>query len=345
MKGKREGCPSFVNSRGMALLITIMVISLLIAATVQFARSIRDDFFASETLIDGEQLQVASLSGINIGSFLLESSGQGEENTFDTLLDPWAKLTVDSFPGLFNRGKLDLKISDLSGRLQVNSLVPVKNGEKTLVSDKIASENKEILKRLLLSGTFDIRDEEQAQRIIDSLVDWLDADNRESDFGAESTYYQTLSPPYECRNGPIPVIEELLLVRGITPKLLFGEKKRPGLAAYLTVYGQDGKININTAPLELLKALAPQLTEDLAAQMDDYRRAEENRDKLSKPDWYKNIDGWPSDIVLPGDVLVTKSSYFQLDSEGVFHDQHRRVTAVVERDKKNGVSVIYQRVE
>ena len=40
--------------------------------------------------------------------------------------------------------------------------------------------------------------------------------------GAESDYYGSLSPPYAPRNGPPVTIEELLLVRGVTPQLLFG---------------------------------------------------------------------------------------------------------------------------
>lgn len=343
MKAAKGNQWPLAGNRGMALLVTILVVSLLTAVTVQFARTIRDDFFASENLIDGEQLRVAAFSGVNVGSYLLQADGR--DKTFDTLQDPWASLDADSFKGLFNRGTLQLTITDLSGRLQVNSLVPSKDNGKVLVSEKIASENREILKRLLLSGTFDIKDEEQAQRLVDALVDWLDPDDRESDFGAESSYYQTLDPPYGCRNGPIPVIEELLLVRGFTPKLLFGDSKRPGLAEYLTVYGRDGKININTAPIQVLRALSPQMTEDLALEMNDYRRDKQNVENLAQPGWYQKMVAWPGDVTLPRDIMVTRSSYFKLDSQGVFHDQRRRVTAVVERDKKNEVTVIYRRVE
>jgi DNA uptake protein ComE-like DNA-binding protein len=40
---------------------------------------------------------------------------------------------------------------------------------------------------------------------------------------AEKDYYMTLQPPYSPRNGPFPTIREMLMVRGVTPDLLFGK--------------------------------------------------------------------------------------------------------------------------
>src|SRR5262249_10318162 len=54
--------------------------------------------------------------------------------------------------------------------------------------------------------------------IADSIVDWLDADDNSRPNGAEDSYYQTLNPSYRCKNGPLDSIEELLLVKGVTPQ-------------------------------------------------------------------------------------------------------------------------------
>lgn len=57
----------------------------------------------------------------------------------------------------------------------------------------------------------------------DAILDWMDADEDPRDFGAEfGDYYSTLQPAYEPRNGPIQTVEELLLVRGVFPEMLFG---------------------------------------------------------------------------------------------------------------------------
>jgi type II secretory pathway component PulK len=58
--------------------------------------------------------------------------------------------------------------------------------------------------------------------IADAILDWLDDDHETRLLGAEREYYSSLNPPYEPRNGPIGSIEELLLVRDVTPALLFG---------------------------------------------------------------------------------------------------------------------------
>ncbi|HEX6960447.1 MAG TPA: hypothetical protein VF175_01160 [Lacipirellula sp.] len=58
--------------------------------------------------------------------------------------------------------------------------------------------------------------------IADAILDWLDADEAPRTNGAEFEVYQQLVPPYEPRNGPIADLDELLLVRGITPELLYG---------------------------------------------------------------------------------------------------------------------------
>lgn len=63
------------------------------------------------------------------------------------------------------------------------------------------------------------------ERIVDAIIDWRDADNKPSgDAGdTEGEYYRNLDRPYRVKNGPFDTVEELLLVKGVTAKLLFGE--------------------------------------------------------------------------------------------------------------------------
>jgi hypothetical protein len=59
--------------------------------------------------------------------------------------------------------------------------------------------------------------------IADAILDWMDEDDDERALGAERHYYQSLSIPYEPRNGPMRSIAELELVAGIWPEHLRGE--------------------------------------------------------------------------------------------------------------------------
>ncbi|MDR0327176.1 MAG: general secretion pathway protein GspK, partial [Planctomycetaceae bacterium] len=59
--------------------------------------------------------------------------------------------------------------------------------------------------------------------IADSILDWIDDSSVEPrEFGAKDEYYTSLDPPYYTRNGMPDSLAELLLVRGVTAKLLFG---------------------------------------------------------------------------------------------------------------------------
>src|SRR5207249_3174996 len=59
--------------------------------------------------------------------------------------------------------------------------------------------------------------------IADAILDWIDSDQTPRETGAEESYYTSLNPPYKPKNGPLEALDELMLVRGITPDLLFGE--------------------------------------------------------------------------------------------------------------------------
>ena len=56
-----------------------------------------------------------------------------------------------------------------------------------------------------------------------ALQDFLDPDDSPRPEGAEQEYYSGLPQPYAPRNGPLATFEELLLIRGFTPAVLYGE--------------------------------------------------------------------------------------------------------------------------
>jgi type II secretory pathway component PulK len=68
-----------------------------------------------------------------------------------------------------------------------------------------------------------------------SLIDWRDTDETDTTLpqggtGAESDYYQSLPMPYNAKNGPFDTVDELLLVRGFSPQLLYGQTGQPGMS-------------------------------------------------------------------------------------------------------------------
>ncbi len=144
------------------------------------------------------------------------------------------------------------------------------------------------------------------EEIASAILDWIDEDDDPRAYGAESDYYGTLESPYYAKNAPLESLDELLLVRGVTPELLYGEDTNrngildpneddgdatlpldnadgvlnAGWSAYLTVHSReinirpDGseKINVNQTMLtELYDQLETELGPDEARFIVAYR--------------------------------------------------------------------------
>ncbi len=56
-----------------------------------------------------------------------------------------------------------------------------------------------------------------------AIVDWRDEDDEPTENGAESDTYLQLTPAYEAKNAPFDSIDELHMIFGAEPELLYGE--------------------------------------------------------------------------------------------------------------------------
>ena len=59
-------------------------------------------------------------------------------------------------------------------------------------------------------------------QLADCILDWMDPDDEASEFGAESSWYSSQSPPRQHRQGPLQSLDKLLQIRGMTAELLYG---------------------------------------------------------------------------------------------------------------------------
>ena len=64
---------------------------------------------------------------------------------------------------------------------------------------------------------------DMTEDIADAIIDWRDDDDTPQQLGTEGGYYANLTPGYQIRNAPFRTIRELLLVKDVTPELLYGE--------------------------------------------------------------------------------------------------------------------------
>jgi len=151
---------------------------------------------------------------------------------------------------------------------------------------------------LSLDPNEDVRDilmtlPDMTEEIADAILNWIDADDDPRDYDVEAGYYESLSPPYQPKNGPLDSLDELLLIRGVTPTLLFGlDTNRNGLldpeemigsdvssleaemylgwANYLTLYSNESNLTGEGLPrINVNSDDAEQLYDDLKSAFDD----------------------------------------------------------------------------
>ncbi|MEM6780212.1 MAG: type II secretion system protein GspK, partial [Planctomycetota bacterium] len=186
------------------------------------------------------------------------------------LQDESARLNINALPILEENSGAISSLSVLSG----GSIDPSGILDSSADPDAVDTDNIAVTLLMTLPG--------MDESIADAILDFLDEDSEVRPMGCEDEYYGSLPSPYLAANGPLQSVEELLLVRGVTPDLLFGadsnrngvidtdEQQRftattdtPGAfgwASYLTVHGvevnksSDGlfRVNVNQDDLEVL---------------------------------------------------------------------------------------------
>jgi len=111
------------GNEGMALVMTILIISLIVALTLQFNTSMRSNLQAAVNLRDGIKLGCIARSGFNGALAVLHEDASS--GNVDTLREDWAhtKLFSESSSALFNEGRFIVAITDLSGKIQLSQLV------------------------------------------------------------------------------------------------------------------------------------------------------------------------------------------------------------------------------
>jgi general secretion pathway protein K len=284
----------------------------LIAVVTELNISSRDDIYDAANLSDSIKLTYIAKSGFYGAIALLANAN----NNYSTLNDDWAhaEFLSQKSAGLFPDGYFIVKIEDETGKIPINKLVKGSDYDPNI---------KVMLERLLSQKEFGLSDG-KINEIVDSIKDWIDADDEFTGEGAENSYYSSLDPPYKAKNSPIDCIEELLMVKGVTKEIFYGTKEKAGLAAYITA-DSDGMININTAPKMVLRSLTEDMDSEKADGMDEYRLKEGN--ELSNVLWYKKVPGLENVEIKP-ELITTKSNYFKIISTGKMKNMTKSLSGV-----------------
>lgn len=281
------------SQKGAALMIVLWVMALLTVIAGEFVFSMRTEMNITVNFKEETEAYYAALAGVENAKAEILSSGN------EMKLDDKGILIFDDKQsqrrGSFGNAGYSYDIIDEERCLNINVATP-----------------EQLKKILIYAGVED----SQMNVITDSIQDWRDPDDLHRINGAEEEYYRSLPEPYSCKDGPFDTIEELLLVKGITP-VVFGSSSEPnsrGIAKYLTAKS-SGAVNINTADRIVLDAVFGSATaESIISQ---------------RP------------FIVPAAGGVVKSNFFTVISTGVSGRTKRVVKVILFRKNDKNIETAF----
>jgi type II secretory pathway component PulK len=269
--------PSASNQGGFILIVILMILAILVPAVIVFSAKTQINVLQAANFRDTVQAVRMARSGVEGAIGILNN----DDATYDTLKDTWAM----DFPQLsVAGGGLSVKIVDEDSKININKLVPDGISADTYVYARLQS----LIKRL--GGK---------PEIVDALKDWMDIDGEVTGtYGAEDEYYKKMN--MLPKNGPLDSLDELFMVRGFDKELLVDK----GLKYYITVADTDGKINVNTAAIEVLYDISDKLREGIAEEIVRHRMEKE----------YKSVNDLLNTIGIDTNTQAELSKYMKVNS-------------------------------
>lgn len=315
------------DEQGIALFIVLWVLVLLSVIAGEFSHAMRTAVNITRNFKEETEAYYIARAGVNAAlTKIIRQETRPvrrvsvETADMDETDEDW-RINLDIPPVPFGGGKFQVRIENESGKVDINKAGPP------------------LLQMMLES--FDLSEMEK-EIIVDSIIDWRDEDSFHRANGAEDDYYRRLATPYEARDSDFRSIDELLLVRGVTPEIFYG-----GLESMVTVHSGDSggsnqifgggprgrqnlsRINVNAASPQLLDAL-PGIGAEQIRAIQNFRAG---RDFESIAD-LQNLLG--SDLSAAAAPFVTfeNTSIFTIRSTGMISESSVKseVDVIVEID-------------
>ncbi len=289
---------------GMVLVVVLVVVSLLALAALTFSQLMLAEREATE--LTGRRLAARALaeSGVDYARYMLMQD----------------ELTLAELGGIYDN------MYELSGYLVVDDLNLRKRGRFSIISPNMDTgyysgvryglEDESTKLNINVVAEYEAQEEGTGQamllmlpgmtdEIADAILDWIDADDEMREFGAEADHYSTLVPGYAPKNGPLDSIDELLLVEGVTPWLLYGvdgnrnnhaDSMEPDSQSLMDVDNSDGSASSGWAPYITVHSFESNTTEEgetkIDLNQDDLETLYDEVSEALSADWATFIVGF-----------------------------------------------------
>lgn len=257
------------KNRGIALIIAMIAVAFLSGMAIELAGRMKVETRLAMNADSEQEMLWMGRGGVETARWILSEEMTIPNEQYDALNQIWAGgpggmgetnsalsgFSLNNIP--LGRGQFSLKIIDNERKVNINTAPPMV-----------------IQQALTVMGV----DANSISTVADSIGDWIDADDAPRAAGAESDYYQGLTPAYYAKNAPIDDLSELLLVKGVTLDMYLGPaapNHAPAAFQHKLGFGaapgqepdypfglrdvftplSSGRININTADANTLQVL------------------------------------------------------------------------------------------
>ena len=346
---------------GIALIIVMVTITVLSILVAGFAYSMKVETKLAQNANSEVELTWLGRSGVEFARWVLAQQTTIPNEPYDALNQVWAGgnggfgTTNSPLEGVslkdyhLGDGSFSVTITDLERKFNIN------------IADQTTLEQ---ALRLVGANPGDYT------TIVNSILDWIDPDNATRVSGAESDYYQGLTPAYFAKNGPIDDLSELLLIKGVTPEIYWGcaSTNHPpaGFKARLDPLARQteapaspvglvdlftpisaGRLNINTASAQTLQMIRG-VDSDVAEAIVASRGGEDDGSgqtgpfrNLSAPYLWAKVPGLSLESICEiGRVCDVRSRTFEVQVDAEVAGYHRYFTAILGRSGPRDVQVL-----
>ena len=298
-----------IHTRGAALMLVLWAIAVVGFAVVWLASIVGTELETGAVDSTGLRARLIAVSGVALG------------------LHPQVKPDDTE---LLNRDlgggeEMHVRIRGEGGRLNINKLLEQR--------DRNTLQNLFVLWGM---------NSDEADRLIDKLIDWVDDDAGRGLNGAEQAEYEAAGIPDAPTNRPFRSVSEMQRVLDMDKLAAL----KPDWADYFTIFG-DGRVDVNEASPDVLQAVTG-MTPEAAAALVKYRAGEDgvqpSEDDFKFED-VKQAAGWLQSSRLPAaDVasrISTESSVKRIDSRGIVGDREIQISVVAAQGGESGGETNY----
>jgi general secretion pathway protein K len=226
---------SLSGEKGIALMMVLWVLVLLSIISLNYFSSNRWNSAGTRNLKEETLAYYMAMSGYHEAVNYVLSDKNPSLDFIDNEGNFWTDTESEPVTGkrITEDGEIEIKITDENAKININ----------------YADENR--LRKLFAYAGIP---EDAITEMVDSIMDWKDADSEHHLSGAEDEYYEGLTDPYKAKNMLFDVPEELALLKGMKPEYFKDGNQDISLLHLITTFG-DNTVNINTVSKEVMQML------------------------------------------------------------------------------------------